>query len=523
MKHRAARILASLLALLLLAACAEQSPGPAPADGQAPAKSPPASEDASGTGEHVLTVSCPLFWNKNSASFYSTFRRSVEHHLTSALGESCPDLEIQYYDPTGGDETMDYKTAMERMNADIMAGKGPDVIIGSTDYDRVAKSDICKQAGAGAFADLSPYIEQDEAVASLDSEILSAAKTGEAQYILPLYYRLFVHMTCNDVLDACGLRRSDFSGSADQTVAALLRFMDGAAPRSILYAAETGNAPKALLAFLWPEPEALSAGMDTPLFASVMELLRLDREKNSGLWADAQWETYSFQGGNATMMTNAQEMEARGMVEGRIPIAIGALTLGNISSYALALDPMGGVELLPMANASGGATARVTYYGVIRASSSKKDLAYAYIQAFSRAAAVDQKFRLEFPLDSSLLSAAYQASISSAAQGGTLELEMYYGRLPWFDEWLERQAESAKGSALEKYGYSTPPESMPLEKPASLEEQLTGYNSRINGVFFSYLPYELVSEAFEPYLNGEATYDSCLAEAKFQLELYLSE
>ena len=147
-----------LLAALLLAGCSDPSvPGQKEEDIK-----------TSGGG-NVLTVYCQLFSDPALSQSYIKLRRDTEKRLRE-LAPEADDLEIVYYDPTGGDTTMDYSTANNRMMADILAGKGPDLILGDSDVDRVAGADVTRQARSGVYADLSPYLESDSRFDAIPAE-----------------------------------------------------------------------------------------------------------------------------------------------------------------------------------------------------------------------------------------------------------------------------------------------------------------------------------------------------------------
>ena len=495
MKLRAARILASLLALLLLAACAEQSPGPAPADGQAPAKSPPASEDASGTGEPTLTVFCSLFYELPGNAAVVKFQEEILQRLNESRPEGFP--RVEYYDPTGGDSSMDGRSAMERMGAELMSGRGPDLIISEITFDSAAGFDAEKRAGSGCFLDMAPFLQADESFSEEDcsAALLEAGRAGGAQYMLPIDYCVYTLLTSGDVLSASGLSKEQLSGSPEAYLAEIDRFLRRGTPCAF-FATPDDPVPVLVepLSFLWPDSAAMLEAMDGALFRQVVELIRRDIEGSAPLWNGGEWETIaSTVNGTISLLANRTELIFQAMTRGELPADASFSTLPGVCLGSLVLEPRGGTILLDMENTCGGTTARIGSYGAINAHSARAQDAYDYLRQYMRAAAENLFTNHLFTVETSSVQLQYDA---------------YWSDLVPNRAYLE-----------ERYGCSIPS----MEEPETLYQQLAEHLDGITGAIISYTPYALVAEAFEPYLNGEATYDSCLAEAKFQLELYLSE
>ena len=485
-------------------------------------------------GDNSLTVYCYYYTDAFPGMSAATLRRETEKLFYKTIPET---VEVIYYDPTGGDTTMDYATAMEHMMTDIMVGKGPDLILGDCDYDRIAGTDITKQARAGLFADLTPYLKGDERFADMPEALLASGQVNGVQYVLPLTYGLGVHMSFGDALDACGLSEADFSGDMAADITTLQNFLDGRAPRSIFYNCKYLGDPMYLLAYLWPSPETLREGMDTELFQQVMELLKTDKDKSSGLLDNAQWESYTYAGETYRDLLNRWELEVTAMTRGAAPWIGGFHSAANLAAIALALDPMGGAVVTPLTNDQGGCSAQVMNYAVISRSTTNIEQAYAYLDAFYDTIAKNDDFGNYFTAGD--WQGQLEQSLRLNAANGIGGLSLSFGELPWFDTWraeMEAQYRAQMEERQEEYAKSHPdetPEPITIEPgqfdwerlaiPENFMDQITAWNEAMTGAFYSYVPYEIVQEAFAPYFAGDASYGSCLSEAMFQLDLYLSE
>lgn len=113
--------------------------------------------------------------------------------------------------------TTDFQTFRKKMNAEIMGGEGPDVLlIGFNYFD-----DIYKLMKAGTFAAMNEFIEADKEFNRSDynENVLNAGVFNEKQYVMPLAYRFPVLLTTQEILDDTGFDPAacaDYMGFAQQ-------------------------------------------------------------------------------------------------------------------------------------------------------------------------------------------------------------------------------------------------------------------------------------------------------------------
>ncbi len=144
-----------LLSLLLtLSACSPEEVDAAPSTGDS-------------DGERVLTIG--VFGMSNFEIYAGKFRRSVER-----------DFSIKLINYRRGDTSEE--TAIARLNAELAAGEGPDII----DFDTMMSRDA--YAKSGFLRDMSDYFYSEFRLD--DFFILDKLNRGEALYFLPSHFTI---------------------------------------------------------------------------------------------------------------------------------------------------------------------------------------------------------------------------------------------------------------------------------------------------------------------------------------------
>lgn len=155
MKLRKMLAVVILLSLLLtLSACSSEEIDTAPSTGDS-------------DGERVLTIG--VFGMSNFEGYAGKFRRSAER-----------DFSIKLINYRRGDTSEE--TAIARLNAELAAGEGPDII----DFDTLMSRDA--YAKSGFLRDMSDYFYSEFQLD--DFFILDKLNRGEALYFLPSHFTI---------------------------------------------------------------------------------------------------------------------------------------------------------------------------------------------------------------------------------------------------------------------------------------------------------------------------------------------
>lgn len=441
---------------------------------------------------------------------YASFLASMK-----SIMELQHNIEVEYYDPTGGDPTMDYAMAVEKMNLELMVGKGPDIIIGNPEMDDYYGVNLQKQMAAGAFAPLNEYLGQD--ADNYSFTILEACAAGDVLYLLPISYYMSVHFTTEEyaALNEINISAMD---SIDRYIAEATRFMQGDVPRSLFgsgYDNASINALANLLKRAYPATQELKKALDTDMFVDIVELAKLEHEKNQNLYAPGEqvWhEDPEF----GMILENYYELMLKALAEGKVLSSANfGASLGNLTNEFLELSLEGTCTFMPVPNVQGGNTAVICKYAAMRTTSDNKDAAWAFIQLYA------ERYNA--------LAFTYALPATHFDVVSTIATPWYYAQRDYLGDILPQ-------SVLDKLNPNATitPDSTSEQVDDTLEYPLDewhetlctfvdAYQNNITGAVLSTRGHEMVGAAFEDYIKGAATYEQCLANAKFQLELYLTE
>lgn len=106
-------------------------------------------------------------------------------------------------------ESRDYIYEIQKLHTEIMAGKGPDVIITG---DALSAITLYKQMDAGVYVDFNELIKKDRSFALDDYEqrILDAGIYKGKRYIMPLSYNIPLMIASPEKMNKYGLISDDF-------------------------------------------------------------------------------------------------------------------------------------------------------------------------------------------------------------------------------------------------------------------------------------------------------------------------
>ena len=96
-------------------------------------------------------------------------------------------------------EEQDSNDYLTQLNAELMAGKGPDLI-----YLSASQLDLERMARTGAYADLSDFVDHDEDLRkySYVKAALDAGRIDGKQYLIPLNFRVWGITSSREMLDS---------------------------------------------------------------------------------------------------------------------------------------------------------------------------------------------------------------------------------------------------------------------------------------------------------------------------------
>lgn len=421
-----------------------------------------------------------------SIKFYDIPTYSKETNLESP--EKIREARESYYKSLSG--------IYGQVRQDLMMGKGPDLIFFSQvdEGAGVLFDDLDKVMSAGVFADLTPFMEADEGYhpESYNSGVMEAGQYKGKQYAMPLYYTVPILRA-----SAAVLRQEQFDISAvDHTVDLLneaSRYKKAGGTRRIFAEANRiGELPRYAGLNLF-DFEKRSVELDHP------ELRRMEEQIKELHQEDIAERTYP----QLNMETDWYYEKSRTEYYRNLMQAVwisedGDTVLGEADSlFALYGDYRWAMDywiqdleydrgiLLPLRAADGKIAAQVTMGAAISNSSPNQQNAYDFL--------------------------------SMAINGNRFfDSTVFPDMLPVSDDFVAVVAEKSAESYEAVYpGYGEEIYEQALELSSWLTD--IGHADFRSGV------YDRLSAYFEPYYNGEASYEECIKKAKQELLLYVTE
>ena len=121
-------------------------------------------------------------------------------------------INIDYYSVDNSDEFLEYVSPefVQKLSADIMAGKGPDIFL--FDFNG-SFADLNKKMDAGVFYDINDFINADNSFNLNDYErrIMDAGIYKGKRYILPVSYHVPMLISTKEKFDKYGYKIDDFT------------------------------------------------------------------------------------------------------------------------------------------------------------------------------------------------------------------------------------------------------------------------------------------------------------------------
>lgn len=250
----------------------------------------------------------------------------------------------------------------QKLYTDIIAGKGPDVMVLSSEFGM----NIYKMMDAGAYIDLNRLINNDDGfdIDMYENSILEAGTYRESRLFMPIIYSVPLLLTTKIKMEGYSLELSDFS-SYD-------RFLDTSknmlASENIRVTNDYGlyqlfNASGWLSECI--DFNNNSMNLDNFIFPDIVELMRASSKHSETYGYLYPQDSYSYSGsalydkGFASLLSNLFSIE---------------------SFLAGAKDESDNVIMIPIPNFYGNTTAQINYFCLISASSKNIEGAWDFIK-----------------------------------------------------------------------------------------------------------------------------------------------
>lgn len=424
-----------------------------------------------------------------------------------------PEITLEQY-PL---DTEDLDSAMDRLRTELMAGRGPDVLIDNG----TMLPDLYKSIAGGMLADLGPYMEQtDFSPDPFNRDILATGEYEGRQYVMPLAYRLSsMYMSSRQAMEESGFGLGPAADAA--ALMARCRAMYAADPRYQLTEVLAG----------WITYGAGS----TELYSDAR-----DGEEGRALWLDAQsaWLSELFPdsvdpaAGTFTLspaarawleytkqLYSAADFSPEAFREGRrLPLLTqlygeADYYYAKADSMARGQDPASEQQLVTLHNDTGGVTAKVALYGAVAGGSANKLNAWRFLECM-----------LESGPQGSLATAVTQpvrrSNMFQLNRGRKIGSVYSTFAVPDYEAMSDEQrAAMEKGEALPGTAYHN------IEVPVDdrYAQELAAAYEAVDHVVLDRGVYDQAFEQLKPYVRGEADLDACLAQAQRAVRFYFDE
>ena len=431
-----------------------------------------------------------------------------------------PDVDIQFYDiptyqrlATGqryeekekereeGEQKSEEELPeiYEQVRNDMLMGKGPDLIFFSQEDkgSGVLFDDVEKVMAAGVFADLTPFIEADESFqqAGYNPGILEAGQYKGRQYAMPLYYSLPVLRANKSVLEKENFDPIRIDSTLDFLNEAI-RYKESRGKRRI-FAEENQvqNLPRYAGLSLY-DFEKRSIDLESTALRKITEQIKTlyaddSAEREYQRFAPSRaYENYERKmiEQDRQRMLNYWICEDHPMNEDWMADSLFAQYDDFSTAYAyFQEDQMYGFDstLFPLRGMDGKIAAQAVVGAAVSNTSPNQQNAYEFLR---------------------LVMTSYDFFDDNVFPNLTpIADQLLYNR-------MQKQAEKVEKEHPTTIGHLVP-----------MVNEIKGWFGDIGHATFRSGFYDRLEAYFEPYYNDEATYDECLAKAKRELLLYVSE
>lgn len=384
--------------------------------------------------------------------------------------ETYPDVEVHVID--GNVSTEDEgKNESERMEAELMSGKGADVFMLQRGWD------IEKMIDRGVFADLSPFFDGDPYFQGDQwvQKLFVGGCSGDYRYAIPTEYGIQVLISSEEAMEESGIDReklSDFNGFMEET----LKYI------------EKKDARNLFRFFLVPLQCLLWTGY--PVIDWDTQTVDLESEQMEDFF---QWYYAVMRQMKADNLAS-EYADAMGIRDGEL--LFGNLAWGapfdTIYGECKLISSYDKPVMIPIRNMDGGISAYSVASLGVRGNSKNILNAYRFIQIY--------------------MSTPVQTGKTCRALGAFK---------------VNREAQDYIYEVVRDLTFGQERDGFPAECPPFTEEEyeeLMGFMDEID-IVEGYDPnwLDMLGELMTPYVNGECTYEEAIAQAVYELEIYASE
>jgi len=464
------RTMAILLSLLLLTACTAE---PKPTNTPNPTNTLMATTTPTSTDMHDTTNNLVIYKSPNDYGLVDTAVRLFKHKF--------PDVAVEVREfIEGTDRHQQFDTYLNVLISDLIAGKGPDVILLNGELDNIYKS-----MDAGILDNLDPYFAQDKDFHAEDftTSIFNAGVYKGQRFFVPISYRVSAWLTTQE-----SLAKADFTLPENPTFAELaaqiMQFCQRNTSNNNVWLLD--RFPDSLYMLMascglkYMDYATGTVNIDTHEFKLVMETYKTMYKlvQTRAEWGVTQAQVYT--NGDTEKM----------IMGGRVLFGMEWSSLFTLQSRYAGLLTTQTPVLLQFPNINGGKTvANVGYAAAIRSNSENKANAYAFLKILLSDVVQNDTnlYNLDVPVRT-------QSVLTKANR--TSNFPLYYN--------------------IDSSVTYTPPSK---EMVASYAQTLTDVTFVQNETIAA----RYVEAAMQPYFDGQKSYESCLAELQNKLELYIAE
>ena len=220
----------------------------------------------------IIILSSGCSTKASKPAIFTVYCSLTHEGVVEEFKKANPNIDIAFYDPTGGDENMSEEDALLRLRADMMAGQGPDVII---TYGNEINS---KLLDSGMILDLNDLIEKDPSFnfSEYNQGVLDAGIYRGKRLILPIRYVPCLMYTTQTKLQQNNIM-TDFEDGLS-----LLEAFEAVADKGTFRIGTNRFMFERLSLTCWDEElidyDTQTLNLKSKTFRRTMELLRYDRE-----------------------------------------------------------------------------------------------------------------------------------------------------------------------------------------------------------------------------------------------------
>lgn len=423
--------------------------------------------DESATGELVIST----FYE--DAQAIGSSNKSFDN-ITMAVNkfkELYPNVNIVV---NRGSNGLDYFEYANKLATEIMSGKGPDVF-----FPKETEVDVNKMMAAGFFADMSEFFKNDENfnINDFNQTVFSGGQPDGKQYIIPVEYNVPIILTTERMIAKSGLDVSKFTNYIS-----ILNEID-----RVLENKELSKTIPIWNMFSPPALFPTFSGIDRFDYSTGELIWNDDEAKSLFELVKKHYEKYTDTDfSNQTISNDDLALKFKNGEALLTDYSIFSSNTTMAELFSLTSKDGEVPVLLPMRNVEGSVTAYVNTSVGVRQNSNNKQNAYNFIKILiAPEQFTDTSFLFNsIPISNNALAPIIKTFLHQGGSTDTIKIQDIS------DEFLK---------------------------------QCNLITSEIADVDWNMSADRMLKVEMENYLNGKADYETCIANAKEKLKIYLTE